>query len=76
MSGARGPYHDGYANLAAAIIASGVKNHDTRFLESDWCELLREICNLDDVMHGGRNMSACGRSITSANKGGYVGEFN
>ena len=35
MSGARGPYHDGYANLAAAIIASGVKNHDTRFLESD-----------------------------------------
>lgn len=76
MNGARGSYHDGYANLATAIIASGVKNHDTRFLESDWCELLKEICNLDDVMYGGRNVQACGHSIISANKGGYVSEFN
>lgn len=75
MSGARGPYHDAYANLAAAIIASGVKSHDTRFLESNWCETLREICRLDDQMYGGRNIAQC-RSIVSANKGGHNIEFN
>lgn len=76
MSGARGPYHDAYANLAAAIIASGVKSHDTRFLESDWCETLREICRLDDQMYGGRNVSIQGRSMVSANRGGCKVEFN
>lgn len=66
MSGARGPYHDAYANLAAAVIASGVKCHDTRFLESDWCDTLKEICRLDDQMYGGRNPNS--RSIVSTNK--------
>lgn len=76
MSGAKGSYHDGYANLAAAIIASGVRHHDTTFLESNWCDLLKEICRLDDQMHGDRNISMRGRSIISNNKGGCVGEFN
>ena len=66
MSGARGPYHDAYANLAAAIVASGVKCHDTRFLESDWCDTLKEICRLDDQMYGGRNPNSC--LIVSTNK--------
>lgn len=49
------PYHDPYANLAAAILDSGVKCNDTRFLESDWADTLREICSLDDKMYGSRN---------------------
>ncbi len=69
-------YHGAYANLAAAIIASGEKCHDTRFLESDWCDTLKEICRLDDKMYGGRSVSMQGRSIVSANKGGYRNEFN
>lgn len=76
MSGAKGPYHDGYANLAAAIIASGVKNHDTRFLESDWCEFLRDICELDVLLHDGRKMSARDNLIVLINKIGNRGEFN
>ena len=76
MSGARGSYHDGYANLAAAIIASGIRNHDTRFLESDWCELLRDICELDDLLYGDRSMSARGNSVVLTNRGGNKGEFN
>ena len=75
MSGARGPYHNAYANLAAAIIASGIKCHDTKFLESDWCDTLREICKLDDKMYGGKH-NVQGRSIISANKGGHNIEFN
>lgn len=76
MSGARGPYHDGYANLAAAIIASGVRNHDTRFLESDWCEFLRDICELDDLLHCDSSMSARGNSVVLTNKKGNKSEFN
>lgn len=49
------PYHRGYhspwANLASAILASGIRAHDTTFLESDWADTLREICRLDDEMH-------------------------
>ena len=44
-------YHSPYANLAAAIIRSGQMANDTRFLESDWCDTLRELCRLDDEMH-------------------------
>lgn len=51
------PYHDGYANLAAAIIESGTNSNDTRFLNSDWCSTLREICALDDVMYGDININ-------------------
>lgn len=49
----RDRYHDAYANLAAAIIESGQVSHDESFLESDWCASLKEICRLDDEMHGG-----------------------
>lgn len=48
-------YHNPYTKLAAAILESGVKCNDTRFLESDWADLLREICSLDDKMYGGKN---------------------
>ena len=48
------PYHNAYSNLAAAIIESGRKHNDTRFLESDWCGILKEICALDDEMYGRR----------------------
>lgn len=49
-------YHEPYANLAAAIIMSGVKCHDVKFLESDWCDTLKEMCRLDDQMYGGRGL--------------------
>ena len=48
-------YHDPYANLAAAILESGVKCNDTRFLESDWADVLKGICMLDDKMYGGKD---------------------
>ena len=50
-------YHEPYANLAAAIIMSGVKCHDVKFLESDWYDTLQEMCRLDDQMYGNRGLS-------------------
>lgn len=41
-------YHNPYANLAAAILDSGARCNDTAFLESDWADVLRAICYLDD----------------------------
>lgn len=47
-------YHDGYARLAAAIIAGGESAHDTAFLESEWCnDVLKGLCELDSVLHQG-----------------------
>ena len=54
MSGAasnRTKYHNPYANLAAAILDSGARCNDTAFLESDWADVLRAICYLDDKMY-------------------------
>ena len=54
MSGAasnRTKYHNPYANLAAAILDSGARCNDTTFLESDWADVLRAICYLDDKMY-------------------------
>ena len=54
MSGAasnRTQYHNPYANLAAAILDSGKRCNDTAFLESDWADILREMCRLDDIMY-------------------------
>lgn len=49
-------FHDPYANLAAAIINSGVRCHDTEFLESNWADILRRICELDIKMYGERDI--------------------
>lgn len=57
-------YHEPYANLAAAIIMSGVKCHDVKFLESDWCDTLQEMCRLDDQMYGNRGLSLAVRGKT------------
>ena len=46
-------YKSPYANLADAIIKSGKMDNDKKFLESDWCELLKELCRLDDEMNVG-----------------------
>ena len=51
----RTKYHNPYANLAAAILDSGARCNDTAFLESDWADVLRAICYLDDKMYD--NMS-------------------
>lgn len=51
----RAQYHDPYANLAAAILESGTKCNDTRFLKSEWACLLRDMCSLDDEMYGDRS---------------------
>lgn len=59
-------YHNAYANLAAAIIASGERCNDTRFLNSDWCDTLRTICKLDDELYGHRSMAAPGKRSISA----------
>lgn len=68
MSKSIGHYHGAYANLAAAIIASGVKCHDTIFLASDWCDTLREICKLDDKMYGGRGSIRSSSIIKSSDR--------
>lgn len=59
-------YHDPYANLAAAIIASGERCHDVSFLDSDWCDTLYEICRLDDQMYGHRKIAARGKQHISS----------
>lgn len=41
---------DPYVQLAHAIITSGIKANDTSFLNSDWCETLRYMCDLGDNM--------------------------
>lgn len=41
---------DPYVRLAHAIVASGYKEHDGAFLQSDWCETLRYFCDLADHM--------------------------
>ena len=49
-------YHDGYANLAAAILKQGVRENDVSFLKSDWAEILREICKMDDNFYSDREI--------------------
>lgn len=59
MSGvlnSRKQYHDPYANLAAAILDSGERCNDTAFLESDWADILREMCRLDDITYNNKNV--------------------
>ena len=58
-------YHSPYTNLAAAIIASGERCNDTRFLDSDWCDTLRTICKLDDELYGHRTVAVSGRRYAS-----------
>lgn len=52
------PYHDPYAKLAAAILDSGKRCNDTVFLESDWADILREICRLDNIIYDNKNIAA------------------
>lgn len=59
-------YHNPYANLAAAIIASGERCHDVSFLNSDWCDTLRAMCKLDDEMYGHRNLEIRGKHYVSS----------
>lgn len=51
----------GYVALASAIIRSGEKEYDVAFLNSDWCETLRELIKLGTLK---------GSGITLENKGG------
>ena len=52
----RTQYHNPYANLAAAILDSGKRCNDTAFLESDWADILRAICSIDDEMYVNRSI--------------------
>lgn len=43
-----------YIKLAAALVESGIKQHDTEFLESDWCAYLKEsvkdyVASIDEM---------------------------
>lgn len=58
VANSRTQYHDPYANLAAAILDSGVRCNDTAFLESDWADILREMCRLDNIMYGNKNVAS------------------
>lgn len=58
--GKRTKYHEPFANLAAAILESGIAANDKRFLESDWADTLREICRIDDDLYGGRGLGTRG----------------
>lgn len=64
----RKSYHDPYANLAAAILDSGVRCNDTTFLESDWADILREICRLDSIMYDNKNIVSLDTNCTYGNK--------
>lgn len=52
------PYHDPYAKLAAAILDSGKRCNDTAFLESDWADILREMCRLDNIIYDNKNITS------------------
>lgn len=52
-------YYDGYAKLASAIITSGIKQNDQAFLNSDWKDILSEMCRLDEVLHDTGTYSKC-----------------
>ena len=56
-------YHDPYANLAAAILDSGRRCNDTVFLESDWADILKEMCRLDDEISDNKNIAPIGTRI-------------
>jgi hypothetical protein len=56
-------FHDPWANLAAAIIATGEREHDTYFLDSEWAQDLRDMCSLDDSMYGGRGVDPRGGTM-------------
>lgn len=43
----------GYSKLAAAIIASGVRENDQTFLNSEWCETLRYFIKLGQQQGSG-----------------------
>ena len=58
VANSRTQYHDPYANLAAAILDSGKRCNDTAFLESDWADILREMCRLDDIMYSNKKIEA------------------
>lgn len=47
-------FHDPFTNLAAAILATGEREHDKLFLESEWAQCLRDLCSLDDELYGCR----------------------
>ena len=76
MSGAasnRTKYHNPYANLAAAILDSGARCNDTAFLESDWADVLRAICYLDDKMYD--NMSVQSGRTKVCRSSPYIGDY-
>ena len=41
---------DGWAMLASSIIESGIKSNDERFLNSNWCEALKELVMLNAML--------------------------
>lgn len=49
-------YHSGYADLADAILKSGIASNDETFLKSEWADTLRTICKMDDDMYGDRDI--------------------
>lgn len=59
---------DPYVRLAHAIITSGIKANDTSFLNSDWCETLRYMCDLGDNMSYATPVSNIKTSSTSIYK--------
>lgn len=56
VANSRTQYHNPYANLAAAVLDSGVRCNDTTFLESDWADILKEMCRLDSIMYDNKGV--------------------
>ena len=55
-------YHNPYTNLAAAIL--NANKMDKRFVDSDWAELLRDMCRLDNEMYDNGRNTPMPRNIT------------
>lgn len=61
-------FSDPWANLAAAVLHSGIAAHDELFLKSKWAETLSDICDLANLAEDARRSKGVGLLHGSVNK--------
>ena len=60
-------YHDPYANLAHAILVANKR--DKAFMQSEWADELRAMCEFDDAMYGCKdNIIYTPRQVSNGSK--------
>lgn len=58
-------FSDPWANLAAAIIHTGVQCHDELFLKSKWCAMLADMISLASEIEDSRSSVGSGIHATA-----------